>query len=66
MTIPMNPILEKEIRTRLRGARAFQLLFAYVLLQVLIIGGLILKIRLGLMCAVMGRLIRVTLWPIAG
>ena len=42
MTIPMNPILEKEIRTRLRGARAFQLLFAYVLLQVLIIGGLIL------------------------
>jgi len=42
MTIPMNPILEKEIRTRLRGARAFQLLFAYVLLQVLIIGGLLL------------------------
>ena len=42
MTIPMNPILEKEIRTRLRGARAFQLLFAYVLLQVLIIGGMIL------------------------
>ena len=42
MTIPMNPILEKEIRTRLRGARAFQLLFAYVLVQVLIIGGLIL------------------------
>ena len=42
MTIPMNPILEKELRTRLRGARAFQLLFAYVLLQVLIIGGLIL------------------------
>jgi ABC-type transport system involved in multi-copper enzyme maturation permease subunit len=41
MTIPMNPILEKEIRTRLRGARAFQLLFAYVLVQVLIMGGLI-------------------------
>jgi ABC-type transport system involved in multi-copper enzyme maturation permease subunit len=41
MTIPMNPILEKEIRTRLRGARAFQLLFAYVLVQVLIVGGLI-------------------------
>lgn len=41
MTIPMNPIFEKEIRTRLRGARAFQLLFAYVLAQVLIIGGLV-------------------------
>lgn len=40
MTIPMNPMLEKEIRTRLRGARAFQLLFAYVLIQVLIVGGM--------------------------
>ena len=32
MTIPMNTVLKKKIRTRLRGARAFQLLFAYVLI----------------------------------